>query len=975
MPKYIQEVPCQLSKSRRETLDFIKGLASLLIFVFHFFALYPSGPVVTFGPINHVILNYFAMGVPLFFSLSGLSLYIGYRDKHANPGFVKDFYLRRLFRILPLFYIVTLCWFLIFYSRGATPAFEKVASTLSFIFNLIPERHESLVAAGWSVGVEMLFYVVFPIIVARIYSIRSSMILLVGTCVTSVFSFKYLTTFFPGSTYPELSIFSHGHFFAGGIAVYWLAGCWFQALQRIGKFGRLMPCISFCAGVISICILTSIWFGNTFSGLDRSVVRVLWVIPIMFLLFSACIVKPSQPWIRPFVKLGEWSFSLYLLHPLILYFLFEPLRENPAIGQTTAMAFLMHLCIGLMVLIVCSAVTYRWIEKPGIRLGRFILARDQSFWDGKLILSRFKPETLFFCVSSKIRALELPTKDQKNSSLTMRWSKMLALAALGFILYTIFGDRPLVAEPWQWADDGLYLRQSEAFVRWIHGDATKWLGPYDPILLSKAPLFSIWIGLVNLLKLPLRLAEFVILLPLPWLFRAAVRPMLDLSGWRLMPIIIILIGLPFLPQEQRLLRSTLHVAVASGCLISAVGMILRARFCDRRPLYWGVLTGFLFALSYLNREETIWLLPVVGLALLALAISAMINHRWHSFVLTLFGVISAFAIPVVLVTMLNYQAYGISVTTTRRAPAFTEAYQLMTSLEPNSRERFVPITAATRIMAYKLSPTMAQLQPYLEGPVSDSIAMNPGHLALNGRAAGTREFFVSNFEFVLRDAAFAAGAHTASSSEAMFKKITSELEAGIEAGKITAGEHGPSLMAAPIKGDNINILGALITSLKKLYLLDGMVYPRSGISTGSRSDLDRMAILTNNQIAPTMEMGPIKMHRPNFRVRSIIFSVVTYFLFIAYIVGTLSVFAFFVCAAIRHRRNNLYLEQGFVGFVLCGSVFVFSFAMAVVHVLGFPMLKYSVPYNCMGYIPLSVLSAFGVSITIMWLNPKCKCNL
>src|SRR4030088_1972230 len=70
---------------------------------------------------------------------------------------------------------------------------------------------------------------------------------------------------------------------------------------------------------------------------------------------------------------------------------------------------------------------------------------------------------------------------------------ILGWFALILLLFWIYGDRPLVAEPWQWADDGLYLRQSEAFVRWLHGAAGPWLGPYDPVLLCKAPLFAIWI--------------------------------------------------------------------------------------------------------------------------------------------------------------------------------------------------------------------------------------------------------------------------------------------------------------------------------------------------------------------------------------------------------------------------------------------------------------------------------------------------
>jgi peptidoglycan/LPS O-acetylase OafA/YrhL len=356
---------------RRESLDVLRGLAAVLIFVFHFFALYPSGQIPTFEKLNYVVLNYFAMGVPLFYSLSGVSLYIGYFKKHRNQGFVRDFYISRIFRILPLFYVATLAWFLIFYSRGVTPAYNDIATTLSFLFNLMPGYHESLVAAGWSVGVEMLFYLIFPLIIARVVSLFSSLVLLVGMCVVSICSHKFLIANFPSSNYPDLSIFTHMHFFAGGVAVYCLADRWLYIQSRFGKFIEYISIIAICGVVISVGALTSNSISETLLGRDSSIVRVLWVIPIMFLLFYACTVQPSQPWLKPFVKLGEWSFSLYLMHPIVLYFLFEPLRRNQLLESPTAQAFFMRLGIGLIVLIICSAVTYHWIEKQGIKLGRF----------------------------------------------------------------------------------------------------------------------------------------------------------------------------------------------------------------------------------------------------------------------------------------------------------------------------------------------------------------------------------------------------------------------------------------------------------------------------------------------------------------------------------------------------------------------------------------------------------------------------
>ena len=307
--------------------------------------------------------------------------------------------------------------------------------------------------------------------------------------------------------------------------------------------------------------------------------------------------------------------------------------------------------------------------------------------------------------------------------------------------------------------------------------------------------------MLYVLHFPLRLAEFALLLWLPWLFRSAVRPVLVLSWWQLAVIAVVLIALPFLPDEQRLLRSALQAALGSACLISATGLLLRARGPDAEMGWWAVSSGLFFGLSYINREETVWLLPMVASALGAVLFSAWWYRSWRRAFRATACLVAAFAAPVGLISGLNYQSYGVFVTTVRRAPAFTRAHQAMTRLEPESRERYVPIRTATRLKAYAISPTFATLRTYLEGPATDSIATHPIHLSMNGRLPGTREFFVSNFEFVLWAAAFQAGARTAADSEALFARIAGELEAAIAAGKIGAGGSGPAVLAAPLPGD------------------------------------------------------------------------------------------------------------------------------------------------------------------------------
>ena len=544
---------------------------------------------------------------------------------------------------------------------------------------------------------------------------------------------------------------------------------------------------------------------------------------------------------------------------------------------------------------------------------------------------------------------------------------VIAMAAVSLLLFYVYGDRVLVGDMWQWADDGLYLRQAEAIVRWLHGGEQPWLGPYDWVVLGKAPMFPIWLAALQILHVPLQIAEFALLLTLPWLFRMAVRPVRHLAILPLAATAILLSGLPFLPHEQRLLRSVLQAALTSGCQIACLGLILRVRRRDTPLDPWAAANGLLFGLAYLNREESIWMLPMMFCSFAA--VLGWSNQSWRQRVRAASCLVIMSGLPIALIAAMNYHAYGIFVTTNRRAPEFIRAHQVMTALDPATRERRVPIREATRLRAYALSPTFARMRGYLEGPASDDFARHPGHLIPNGRPLTAREFFVSNFQFVLQKAAFQAGAQSAPASEVMFKAIADELESAMARGQISSGRRGPSLVTPPLPGDVGLILGQTVVSLRKLYTLEGLTLPAEGVSTDSPEDRQRLENMTFTRVAPPGNLKHLDL--PALRTpRRLAYGVINRLDMLMYAAGTGAVLILVAGTAVRRRRDLFPVDEALAGLVLIGALFTFSLAIAVFDVLGSPLLLWSpAPYNYMGNAPLSVLSAFGIVVLIGWLRP------
>lgn len=539
-------------------------------------------------------------------------------------------------------------------------------------------------------------------------------------------------------------------------------------------------------------------------------------------------------------------------------------------------------------------------------------------------------------------------------------SQVAYVLLCGFF-YWLIAARPLVAQPWQWADDGLYLKQGELIAAWICHPVGPWLGPYDPIILAKPPAFGIWLALVHLAGIPLRVAEFGILLALPFIFRRAVAPVAKIQGWRFFAVTILLVGLPNLAIELRLLRSSLNAAVAGGALITTLGLTLRANDSVRTQIKWAAMLGLFYACSFMNREESIWLLPGI---VVALATTAVVLWRGGRRLLALSPTATAVAVALTLiggVCLLNELQYGFFATSTRRCPGIIRLYETLTSLEPEGHERLVPVRTETRLHAYKLSPELARLQPYLDGPPGDEFARNEIHNYINDRPKGTREFYGSDFQYALIRAAAYAGAHNARAADDLFGRAADELQLAIRQNKIHHGMGGSGFSNAPMPGDFLRVLRALKTSVGLLLSVQGIFPDPKPVSSGAPVDLQRMSDLSNTNLAPTSDIVDQVPNSPAQGIRSRCFMAFEAFLRIVYPASVVALLAS-ICWILLFKRSDRYALLICVnGMIVLGSLLTFCSIISVFDVLAARTLEWPQSYNSLGFTPLSILSAYSIA--------------
>ena len=352
-----------------EGVEALRAIAATMIVIFHTVAL----SKIALPESLLFIRTYFGMGVPLFYVLSGFVLAYGYGDTLTNRTAILRFYLKRFFRIAPLFYIMLAVWLIAgWWKWGKTtlPIWD-ILLNITFTFGLVPGKHESIVWAGWSIGVEMIFYLIFPLILILITGIRSGIFILLIMSFISASAYSALDQAGFGS-YSYMNLLTQLPFFLAGTLAY-----------RIGKSMHFQQNLLTGVALFLIATTTTVLIvalsGKTpfTSSFLVALHRDIWGVVFMsFVLSVSC--WPNRLIVnRILIGLGSISFSLYLLHPLvivILIFLGIYNRITAALGNGY-INFFVCLLITAGILIPMSLLSFRFIEKPGIYLGKQLAHR------------------------------------------------------------------------------------------------------------------------------------------------------------------------------------------------------------------------------------------------------------------------------------------------------------------------------------------------------------------------------------------------------------------------------------------------------------------------------------------------------------------------------------------------------------------------------------------------------------------------
>ena len=362
-------VPAGSAPSRDLGLDALRGLAALVVLVFHVagavrFNAYEPGGAVTAK---------LKVGVPIFFSLSG---YLLYRQLFTGPprDGHRRYWLRRLARIVPAYWLALVLLALIPVFARTEPTldvFDQERTWLFFAFGqvLTPETVKLGIPPAWSLTSEVVFYLLLPVLALGTLALRrrsaaplrTELRVLGIAGLVCVAVALVLGPFRPD--HPNLIVTPVMN------ALWFLPGMAWAAVSRLrselwrSPRARLLAAAGAVGTYAALCLLISRGRGPGYQAWTATLEYACFAV-IAGLLLIALTGIPRTRVLRPLAALGTISFGVYLWHVPILIVLKDQGPESwtaehivlPLLGLTFALS------------VLAGSLSWYLVERPVLRL-------------------------------------------------------------------------------------------------------------------------------------------------------------------------------------------------------------------------------------------------------------------------------------------------------------------------------------------------------------------------------------------------------------------------------------------------------------------------------------------------------------------------------------------------------------------------------------------------------------------------------
>jgi exopolysaccharide production protein ExoZ len=337
-------------QSRRiVSIQVCRGLAALLVVLAHL-----HGIELKYCATDHLgLFEHGAIGVDLFFVISGVVIASVTAGKFGSRRNASTFLYHRLARIFPIFWIYTSLTLIarLFNPLAATADHPNLLAS----YLLIPTHHDMILLQGWTLSYELYFYFVFFLLLLCVPErIAPWLLALWGIAVVAT------------KLHIGLSPISMVQLLTSPSVLEFLAGC---VIFHIYRRSRLHPFAGIMLLTASVICLTGIiLYTAHIQATAYSIIDHPWLRPLLYgtfatlFLFGAIELERSNiiRYLPILSSIGDWSYSIYLSHALVLSLIAHLLPHQPSI--------LVIALIGLPAVIIVGKLSYIYVERPLLNL-------------------------------------------------------------------------------------------------------------------------------------------------------------------------------------------------------------------------------------------------------------------------------------------------------------------------------------------------------------------------------------------------------------------------------------------------------------------------------------------------------------------------------------------------------------------------------------------------------------------------------
>jgi peptidoglycan/LPS O-acetylase OafA/YrhL len=353
------------SKFHFKNLDSIRTIAFLSTFLAH--AFYTESSNIETNKIFVFVNKFremFSFGVPVFFVLSGfLITFLMLKTQEKSTFSLKGFYLKRVLRIWPVYYVVIIFGFFLFPIVRSLVLNQPTVENANFWMYLgflsnFDQINNGVLPFGvglgptWSVSVEEQFYLFWPLILLvfpRSKFIKAICLILVLSLFCSIFfNFKSTHTVF------SMIYLSVGSLF-GYLSFYNIK----NINQRIGGLNKIL--------LLIITIISFLVFWN--YNIPRPISIFIFSFGVGIIIINQCY---TSTWSLHKIKIlennGKYTYGLYLYHSIAIFIVSVLFKDVLHLEETISVVIVLIPILSLTLSYVISRISFVYFESYFLNL-------------------------------------------------------------------------------------------------------------------------------------------------------------------------------------------------------------------------------------------------------------------------------------------------------------------------------------------------------------------------------------------------------------------------------------------------------------------------------------------------------------------------------------------------------------------------------------------------------------------------------